>query len=63
MDRIEMIAMIDSEWAIKNLTFLEIFPEFEKYRKIISMTNKAISGNESWEPKTLFEFCIYYPCT
>lgn len=62
MDRIEMIGLVDSEWAIQISLFLEIFPEFNKYRKIAAMTTKSTSNNEWWEPKTIFEYCIFYSC-
>lgn len=62
MDRIEMIGLVNPEWAVQISTFLEIFPEFNKYRMISSMTTKPVSDNQWWEPKTLFEHCIYYPC-
>lgn len=62
MDRIEMIGNVNPEWAIEIATFLELFPEFSRYRKIASMTSKSVSENEWWHPKTIFERCIYYPC-
>lgn len=62
MDRIEMIGILDPEWAVQISTFLDVFPEFQKYRKIACMTKKGITYDEWWYPKTMFEHCIYYPC-
>lgn len=62
MDRIEEIGLFNPEWAVKIANFIECFPEFQPYRRIAPMTDKAISCGFWWEPKNLFEFCIYYPC-
>jgi hypothetical protein len=63
MDRIQWIGLVNPEWAQKISLFLDLFPEFNKYRQIASLTSKSIPTDEWWMPKTLFEFCIYYPCS
>lgn len=63
MDRIEKIGLVDPEWAVQISLFLELYPEFNRYRNIASMTNKSTDIDEWWIPKTLFEYCIYYPCS
>lgn len=84
MDRIETIGLVNPEWAVLISNFLEVFPEFNKYRSIASLTDRGaeqratttaeqredkIGGaamdkveGEGWHPKTIFEYCIYYPC-
>lgn len=63
VDRLEMIGLANPEWAVKISNFLEVYPEFCKYRNIASMTDVGVSANAWWEPKTLFEYCIYYVCS
>lgn len=62
IDRLEMIALINPEWAIKICEFLENYPEFQKYRHIASLQDRPNSSGEEWMPKTLFEHVLYYIC-
>ena len=62
MSRIQQIAHIDPEWANQIQLFVSIFPEYQPYEHIASMTRAAVSSGKWWEPKTMFEWCFYYPC-
>lgn len=63
MDRLEFIALSNPEWAVRISEFLEKFPEFNRFRRIASATERVVKFDEDWEPKTLFEFVIYYVCS
>lgn len=62
IDRIEFIAINNPEWAYKISQFINMFPEFNKYRHIASTTDKPINRKEDWMPITLFENVFYYVC-
>lgn len=62
IDRLEFISMSDPLLAIKTSEFLETFPEFQNYRSIAPSTKRVIKFDEDWQPKTLFEYIIYYIC-
>lgn len=67
LDRIQAIRGNDPEWADILETFMTVFPEFSRYRKIapfdsgrLSSKYQTFSNPTFTEPKTIFENVIYY---
>lgn len=62
IDRIEFIGAKNPEWAVKLTQFMEMYPEFKRFRNIAPLDGYRTLTGEDWLPKTIFETVIYYAC-